>query len=105
MNLGKLTEQLQEYLTKFGNGLGLLDEEDKGARAHPYGPINSYGELGDIHQIINAMKLRCDQLKSSENAVKVLKFSQESHLQEEISNPLKSCLKDTIEKLRNAAPG
>ncbi|XP_065053023.1 mediator of RNA polymerase II transcription subunit 1-like [Rhopilema esculentum] len=104
MNLGKLTEQLQEYLTKFGNGLGLLDEEDKGARAHPYGPINSYGELGDIHQIINAMKLRCDQLKSSENAVKVLKFSQESHLQEEISNPLKSCLKDTIEKLRNAAP-
>ena len=44
--------------------------------AHPYGPINSYGELGDIHQIINAMKLRCDQLKSSENAVKVLKFSQ-----------------------------
>ena len=44
---------------------------------HPYGPINTFGEFGDIHQMINAMKLRCDQLKSSGSiAVNVLKISQ-----------------------------
>ena len=44
MNLGKLTDQLQEYLTKFGNGLGLLDEEDKGARGMSYVTVIKYTE-------------------------------------------------------------
>ena len=32
MTLGKLTKQLKEYLKKFGQGFGIDDEEDKGAR-------------------------------------------------------------------------
>ena len=32
MTLGQLTEQLQDYLKKFGQGLGIDDDEDKGAR-------------------------------------------------------------------------
>ena len=41
---------------------------------NPYGPINIHSELGDIHQVVGAMKARCDQLKVSGNgAVNVLK--------------------------------
>ena len=32
MTLGQLTEQLKDYLKKFGQGLGIDDDEDKGAR-------------------------------------------------------------------------
>ena len=32
MTLGELTKQLKEYLKKFGQGLGIDDDEDKGAR-------------------------------------------------------------------------
>eukprot|EP00112_Aurelia_sp_Birch-Aquarium-sp1_P010296 Seg2204.5 transcript_id=Seg2204.5/GoldUCD/mRNA.D3Y31 product="Mediator of RNA polymerase II transcription subunit 1" protein_id=Seg2204.5/GoldUCD/D3Y31 len=103
MTLGKLTEQLQEHLKKFKDDLGIEDEEDKGSRIHPYGPINTFGELGDIHHIMNGMKLRCDQLKSSGNiGLGVLKASLESHQHEDIASPWKNCLKETMEKLRNA---
>eukprot|EP00794_Sanderia_malayensis_P003748 gene3747-4270_t len=128
LTFGKICEQLNDFLVKFSDSLGIDDDEDVGSRVHPYGPVNLYSELGDILQVTSAIRARCDQLKVSGNgAVNLLKSSitstdtvveslpnpdlslnlyayskKESQQQEEIGNPLKNCLKNCAEKLRNA---
>ena len=61
LTLGQLTEQLQEYVKKFGNGLGIDDKEDKGARGRKeeYNSVYRLSKQYSHEAILSMVERKC----------------------------------------------